>query len=355
MRKHFVLFIALAVCTAVLAQPRFVPDQEIRKMGEVLFMQPRKVVFGFSNKGNAPLVISRVHPSCGCTSVEYTKTEIPAGGRGEIRATYDAGLLGSFVKYLEVYTNASDNPVLLSMHGRVVASATDFTGDFPIDLGNVRMSTNYVEFDNVNMGDRPVAEIQIVNTERVAYRPQLMHLPEYLSAEYMPEVLPGGRSGRIRLTLDSGKLPMMGLNRTSVYLARYMGDKVSDQNELQVAAVLLPAFSQMDSTQLALAPVMRLSSTDVHVSPDENGRSMTQTVMITNEGKSTLTIQHVQVFNRAVGVGLSDRTIAPGKSAKLKIKVTPSLLKKERARPRVLLVSNDPHHAAETVNIIVNR
>ena len=355
MRKHLALFCMLVASYAVFAQPRFVPDQEIRKMGEVLFMQPRKVVFGFSNKGNAPLVISDVHPSCGCTNVEYTKSEIPAGGRGEILATYDARLLGSFVKYLEVYTNASDEPVMLSMQGRVVDSMTDFTGDFPIDLGNVRMSTNYVEFDNVNKGDKAVAEIQIVNTERGVFRPQLMHLPEYLSAEYIPEVLPGGRSGRIRLTLDSGKLPTMGLNRVSVYLARYMGDKVSEQNELQVAAVLLPAFSQMDSRQLAMAPVMRLSSTDVQVAASDRKRSVSQTVMVRNEGRSTLTIQQVQVFNRAVAVGLSDRTIAPGKAARLKITVTPSLLGKERARPRVLLVSDDPHHAAETINITVNQ
>lgn len=354
MKKHIVLLYLLIHGTVMLAQPSFVPDQEIRKMGEVLFQQPRKVVFGFTNKGNAPLVISDVHPSCGCTSVEYTKTEIPAGGRGEILATYDAKLLGTFTKYLEVYTNASDEPIMLSMQGRVVSSTVDFTGDFPIDLGNVRMSTNYVEFNNVNKGDKPVAEIQIVNTERGAFRPQMMHLPEYLSAEYIPEVVPGGRSGRVRLILDSEKLPMMGLNRTSVYLARYMGDKVGDQNEVQVAAVLLPAFSQLSSQQLASAPVMKLSTTDVQISAGNTKKNVTQTVIVTNEGKSTLTIQQMQVFNRAVAVGLSDRTIAPGHSAKLKITVTPSMLKKEKARPRVLLISDDPHHAIETIDITVN-
>ena len=64
MKKHIVLLYLLIHGTVVLAQPSFVPDQEIRKMGEVLFQQPRKAVFGFTNKGNAPLVISDVHPSC---------------------------------------------------------------------------------------------------------------------------------------------------------------------------------------------------------------------------------------------------------------------------------------------------
>ncbi len=353
MKKQIVLLYSLILATVVLAQPSFVPDQEIRKMGEVLYQQPCKVVFGFSNKGNAPLVISDVHPSCGCTSVEYTKTAIPAGGRGEIRATYDAKLLGTFVKYLEVHTNASDKPVMLSLQGRVVSSTVDFTGDFPIDLGNVRMSTNYVEFNNVNKGDKPFAEIQIVNTERGAFRPQLMHLPEYLTAEYIPEVIPGGRSGHIRLTLNSEKLPMMGMNRTSVYLARYMGDKVGEQNEVQVVAVLLPSFSQLSSRQLDSAPVMRLSTADVQIPAGNIKKTVTQTVMITNEGKSTLTIQQMQVFNRAVSVGLSDRTISPGRSAKLKITVTPAMLKKEKARPRVLLISDDPHHAIETIDITI--
>ena len=60
------------MCAGILhAQPRFVPDVEIRKLGEVVFQHPKRVVFGFTNKGNQPLVITSAKPSCGCMDVTF--------------------------------------------------------------------------------------------------------------------------------------------------------------------------------------------------------------------------------------------------------------------------------------------
>ena len=131
---------------------------------------------------------------------------------------------------------------LFAYQGRVVSKLSDYSGSFPIDLGNVRLNINNIEFDNVNRGDHPMVELQIVNMGRKSYKPYLMHLPPYLSAQYFPETLSGGRIGKIMLTLDSEKLHQMGLTQTSIYLARKVGDKVSEDNEITVSSVLLPDF-----------------------------------------------------------------------------------------------------------------
>ena len=78
-------------------------------------------------------------------------------------------------------------------------------------------------------------ELQVLNRGRKSYQPRLMHLPSYLTARYSPEVLAGGRIGKIELTLNSEKLNTMGLTQTSVYLSRYEGDHVSDENEIAVS------------------------------------------------------------------------------------------------------------------------
>lgn len=343
------------ICLAVSlwAQPKFTVNHEVANMGEVIFQLPRQVSFSVTNKGNQPLVIKQVTPSCGCTTVEWPRAAIAPGESGEITALYDAAMLGVFQKELEVYTNAAEEPVYLHLQGRVVSHATDYSGTFPVDLGTVRINTNVIEFDEVNKGDRPMAEIQVVNMGRKSYKPELMHLPPYLTAQYFPETLAGGRIGKIVLTLDSKRLMQMGLTQTSLYLARFMGDKVNDENEISVSAVLLPDFSKLTARQLDQAPVMALSADSLDLGALNGKKKVSGVVTIKNEGATPLSIRSVQVFNNALNVNLGNRTIAPGKTTKLKIAVVGKYLQKSKSRPRVLLITDDPKHPKAIITVQV--
>lgn len=347
---------AVTMCIAIGAQPRFTVQERSLRIGEIMFQSPKTVVFSFVNDGNKPLMIKEVHPSCGCIKVDYPQRAVAAGQSGIISATYDAAMLGSFYRELAVYTNGQEEPCYLSFQGRVVETAMDYEGDFPIDLGNVRLNANYVEFDDVNKGDKPVVEIQVANVEHTAYTPQLMHLPNYLSAEYLPAIIQPGRTGKIRLTLKSDKLFLDGLNQTSVYLARYMGDKVSEQNEIVVSAVLLPAFRNLTPDKLSSAPrVVLMDGEDlvkdeVQVVMGEK-KKVTKVLSVTNIGEEQLTFSNVQVFNRAMTVSLGDRNVAPHASTKLKITVDARELEKAKSGPRLLLISNDPRQPKIILNL----
>lgn len=351
--KQRLLLSLLFVPLLMAGQPRFVPDAEIVMVGEVQFQTPRRVSFGFANKGDAPLQILSVKASCGCLDVVFPAEPIAAGERSEIQVTYDARMLGTFYKDLLVTTNASPEPVCLAMQGCVVTEVQDFSEDYPIDLGNVRMSTNNLEFDDVNMGDHPSVELRLVNTEKTPFHPELMHLPPYITAHYLPESIPAGRSGIVRLELASDKLPTLGLNQTRIYLARYLGDKVGEANEIQLSAVLLPDFSSLTPEQLENAPIMQLfpAEADSSFLVLHPGRKQMQTAVVTisNRGRSPLEVQQVQVFNEALSVSLGNRTIKPGKSTKLKIMLHPDKLQHAKSPPRVLLITNDPAHAKAVI------
>lgn len=350
----FLLFLPLASCLLLRAQPRFVPDSDIKKAGEVAFQTPRKFRLGFTNKGSAPLLIKEAKASCDCMDVTFPTAPIAAGSRGEIELTFNANLLGTFYKEVEVLTNASDKPSYIAIQGTVVTEVHDYSDEFPIDLGNVRLMTNIVEFEDVNSGDHPTAELQILNTDRTAYRPELMHLPSFLSAQYEPEDIPAGKVGTIRLTLDSEKLTHMGLHQTSIYLSRYLGDKIGETNEILVSAILLPNFSYMDDEALALAPELSTSESSVEMTPQSGKKEVSHTIVLTNTGKRDLHIQQVQVFNKAIGVRIAESTIHPGKSTKLKISVTARYLHKSKGRMRVLLITDAPKQAKQYINVEVN-
>ena len=51
----------------------------------------QKVSYTYSvkNTGQAPLLIQNAQPSCGCTVPDWTKTPIPVGGTGFVKAEFD--------------------------------------------------------------------------------------------------------------------------------------------------------------------------------------------------------------------------------------------------------------------------
>lgn len=76
--------------------------------------------FIVKNTGDAPLVITRVIASCGCTTPEWTKEPIEPGKTGEIKITYDPkDRPGPFAKTISVYSNGKTGSYILTIKGNV--------------------------------------------------------------------------------------------------------------------------------------------------------------------------------------------------------------------------------------------
>lgn len=78
-------------------------------------------VFIVKNTGSAPLVITRVVSSCGCTTPEFTKEPIAPGKTGEIKVIYNpSGRVYPFNKTVSIYSNGKQGPLVLTIKGEVV-------------------------------------------------------------------------------------------------------------------------------------------------------------------------------------------------------------------------------------------
>lgn len=75
--------------------------------------------FEFTNTGSEALIVTSVAASCGCTVTNYSKDPIAPGANGYVKATFDAGKLGAFVKTVTVQSNADESPIL-TLKGTVV-------------------------------------------------------------------------------------------------------------------------------------------------------------------------------------------------------------------------------------------
>ena len=76
-------------------------------------------VFEFTNTGNAPLVISKVSSSCGCTIPKKPEAPIMPGESGEIQVKYDTNRVGPIRKAVTVISNADTPTKILKIKGTV--------------------------------------------------------------------------------------------------------------------------------------------------------------------------------------------------------------------------------------------
>ncbi|MFI5134492.1 MAG: DUF1573 domain-containing protein [Chitinophagales bacterium] len=76
--------------------------------------------FRFTNTGEAPLLISDVKASCGCTTPDWPKGVIKAGQSDVVKVVYNSqGHLGTFSKGIVVTANTYPNQTLLKITGVV--------------------------------------------------------------------------------------------------------------------------------------------------------------------------------------------------------------------------------------------
>lgn len=102
-------------------------NEEKHDFGKIPQGKPVTTEFSFTNVGEEPLILSNVQPTCGCTIADFTKTPVLKNGKGSIKITYNAAVVGVFSKTIVVTSNAKTPSKNLIIIGEVVAAPTTGT------------------------------------------------------------------------------------------------------------------------------------------------------------------------------------------------------------------------------------
>ena len=113
----FVGFLSLGVYAQETAKIEF--KSETVDYGEIAKGSDGIRVFEFTNTGSAPLVISDVKSSCGCTIPKKPEGPILPGKTGEIQVKYDTKRVGPIRKAITVTSNADTPTKVLKIKGTV--------------------------------------------------------------------------------------------------------------------------------------------------------------------------------------------------------------------------------------------
>jgi outer membrane biosynthesis protein TonB len=95
-------------------------EEKVHDFGTLEQYSDGSCSFTFKNKGNEPLVITKVITSCGCTVPDYPQRPIMPGQESQINVTYDTSKLGSINNQIVIRSNAEEGTITLKIKGKVV-------------------------------------------------------------------------------------------------------------------------------------------------------------------------------------------------------------------------------------------
>ncbi len=110
MKTHILAFaLSIAICFSARAELKW--EQTTLELHPTPADKQAVGHFKYQNAGKTPVRFKSVHASCGCTTAQTQKDEVPPGGTGEITATFNIGdRTGLQVKTVTVETEDPTNP-----------------------------------------------------------------------------------------------------------------------------------------------------------------------------------------------------------------------------------------------------
>ncbi|MCF0244802.1 MAG: DUF1573 domain-containing protein [Bacteroidaceae bacterium] len=320
---------------------------DVIDMGDITFRQPASATFRLKNRGSE-FFLKAVKPFCGCTRVAFPKKNIGKGEKFTVNITYDAEQLGHFQKDVAILSDQFEQPYYLTVKGNVVARKLNdnaSASEASVSMGKMRLSRDNVEFADAYQGDLLHEKITITNLDSQPINPQVVHVPQYMTAQITPNVIQPGRQGVITFTLNANMLPRYGLTQSTVYIVSSPGDNISKDREMLVSAIKLPSLN-LSETQRHAVPVLSMSDTQIVLS-----KSLKGDIILINKGKSPLEISAIQSFTPGLTITLGDTLLDPFESTLLKVKGSKKYLKNLKTPLRILIISNDPERQKTVINV----
>jgi len=120
MKKVLLVAVIALISLASRAQAKIEFKTETIDYGKIEKGSDGVRVFQFTNTGNAPLIISDVKSSCGCTVPSKPEKPVAPGETNSIKVKYDTKRVGKIRKTVTVYSNANTPIKALKIKGEIM-------------------------------------------------------------------------------------------------------------------------------------------------------------------------------------------------------------------------------------------
>lgn len=129
--KRFLFLGLLSLAVAASMQASLVFEKTQLELNPEMGATSAVAVFKYENKGDTPIHIKAVKPSCGCTTAALAKNDVAPGEKGEISATFNIGTMtGVQTKTVTVETDDPKAPQTILSFKATIAQILELQPTF---------------------------------------------------------------------------------------------------------------------------------------------------------------------------------------------------------------------------------
>jgi hypothetical protein len=306
--------------------------------------------FVFTNHGDQPVIITDARASCGCTTPSWSKDPVLPGETGHVQARYSPkGRPGHFSKSINITTNVAGT-ITLQIRGQVVSGMTGSEVDFKVVRGSWKLKNQVFNLGKVLHVDEPtVRDFPFINagTKAVTFTEKVVG-PSYIKVDVVPKTVAPGEMGHIKITYYGKQNAIYGFHSDNVEL--YTDDEKQNVKSFSVNATLEDYFPELSKEELAKAPQLRMSVNKVDFGKFLQSAPISSDLVITNTGKSELSLKSLQPNCTCVSAQASKNKIKPGESATVKLVFDPTG-RKGTQQKALAIYSNDPVNPVQRITL----
>ncbi|MBO7495907.1 MAG: DUF1573 domain-containing protein [Salinivirgaceae bacterium] len=307
--------------------------------------------FEFTNKGNEPLVVTYVKPSCGCTSSDYTKEPVMPGAKGFVSATYNPdGRPGPFSKSVTVTTNCTPEVTTIRFSGKVIEKEKSLADLHPRKIGDLNFEVNHISLLKVKNTEVRTDSTSIANLTDKPLQISFTNVPKHIQIKAVPETLQPNQKGKVVVVYDATQRSDWGFVMDKVIVA-INGDNNNNKNLLSVSATIEEDFTKYTAEQLANAPKLVFEETSFNFGTVTEGEKVNHTFKFRNDGKQDLVIRKITTSCGCTVVDKKTDVIKPGESSAFDITFN-SAGKSNRQNKSITVICNDPQNAQQILHIV---
>ena len=348
MKKYSILLFCLVCSLAAMSQKAVISfEVKTHDFGKVNEEDGKIThVFDFTNKGVTPLVVNKVQASCGCTTPTWTKEPIEPGKKGTITVTYNpSGRPGTFTKTITVYSNASDEQMVLTIHGEVIPKANGENSAYPVGMGAIRSKAKVVQMNNVDKGKIQSRVLEIKNTSNSPVKPTVENLPAYISVSVTPETLKPNEEGKLTFSFNSKNCAQWGPVSDDVYISLNGQKKYSEEYKLTVVGNIIEDFSKLTLDQKRKAPILEIPVRSLNLGTMKEGTKRVGKFRVNNKGQNALEIRRLINNSKELMVRSAKTKISGGKSSSIFVSLNTKNLSEGDYKKSITVQTNDPENS----------
>ena len=344
MKKIFFFFFMAQTAVALLAQnPVITFEKTEHDFGKIHEEDGRvSTVFEFKNEGMAPLVLSNVRASCGCTTPTWTKEPVEPGQTGSITVTYNPnGRPGRFQKTVTITSNASEPTKKVYIKGEVLPKQAKPVNKYTLAVGTLNMKSKTLDLGTVKKGENKSGELEYANLGKEAHKVELATnaADAYMINQVTLEEIKPNEIGKFVFAIDTKATKLYGPVEAKAYVVIDGKKEISETYELTVRANIVEDFSNLSVEEKQQAPIIE-TEPEVQAGTVTAGKNLKCNLSVKNSGVNPLVIRRVYVIDKNIKVK-APKAIKTGKNSSVTVDVNTKGLQAGAYTREVVIITND--------------